>query len=119
MSCLWPHCAAFAFGHRRATAAWFARAVRPEAASARAPVFQAFCAPALPSKVSPPLRALSRRASSVTVASELIGGLVSRKVSAMRPRPNASTNHKVSTGLRRAALLSGGAFGRSRCALYQ
>ena len=111
VSCLWPYCAAFASGHRRASVAWSARAVRPAAASARAPVFQAFCDPALPSEVCPPLRTLSRRASAVTVASELMGRLVSREVGAVRPRPNPNTNQKVSTRLRRAALLSGCAFG--------
>ena len=111
MSRFWRHRAAHAFDHRRASVARSARAVRPLAASARDPVFQALCAPALPGKVGTPLRALSRRTSSAAAASELIGRLVSRKVRAMRPRPNPNTNQKVSTHLRRALSLPSCAFG--------
>jgi len=99
MSRFWQHCISHAFGHRRVPVAWSARAVRPAAASARAPVFQAFCAPALPGKVGPPPCALSRRATAVTVASELSSTRVSRKVDAMRPSPNPNTRQKVSTRL--------------------
>ena len=109
---VWQHCAVPAFGHRRASVARSARAVRPAplAASARASVFQAFCAPAMPGKVSTPLRALSPRALLVVVAPELIGLLVSRKVSVMRPSPNLNTSHKVSTRLRCTAVLPSCAF---------
>jgi len=113
MSPLWQHCVGHAFGHRRASVISSARAVRPAslAASARASVLQGFCDPALPGKVSAPLSALSRRASAVGVGPELIGGLVSRKVSAMRPSPNPNTRQKVSTRQRRAFGLPSCAFG--------
>jgi len=111
MSRLWQHYTRHAFVHRRASAAWSARAVRPAAASARAPVFQGVCAPALPGKVGPPPRAPGRRATAVTVASELIGTRVSRKVDAMRPSPNPNTRQKVSTRLPPAFGLPSCAFG--------
>ena len=120
MGRLWQHCAAHAFGQRRASVLSSARAVRPAslAASGRASVFQGFCDPALPGEVCAPLSALSRRASPVVVAPELIGRLVSRKVGAMRPSPNPSTRQKVSTLLRRAAVQPGCAFGSvSACPL--
>ena len=111
MSRLWLPCTALTFGHRRASVAWSARAVRPAslAAGARPSVFQGFCDPARPGKVSAPLSAFSRQASPVVVAPELIGGLVSRKVEAMRLSPNSNTRRKVSTRLRLA-------FGLPSCA---
>ena len=111
MSRPWQHCAGHTLGHRRASVAWSARAVRPSAASARATVFQGFCAPALPGKVSALLSAFSRRASPVIGAPELISLLVSRKVGAMRPIPNPNTRYKVSTRVRCAAVQPGCAFG--------
>ena len=96
MSRLWPHCAAFSFGHRRASVAWSARAVRPAAASARASVFRGLGASADNCNVLEPWRSSSGRVSLVTVAPELISRSVSRKVAAMRSSPNSNTNHKVS-----------------------
>ena len=108
MNRLWQHCAALAFGHRRASVVSSAWAVRPAslAAGARASVFQGFCDPALPGKVCAPLSALSRRASPVVVAPELIGRLVSRKVAAMRPSPEhkAESLHTLASRLRLAQL---------------
>ena len=54
MNRFWRHCAVRAHGHRRASVTSSARAARPAslAASTRPPVFQAFCAPALPGEVS-------------------------------------------------------------------
>ena len=113
MSSLWQHCGAFAFGQRRVLVLSSARAVRPAslAAGARASVFQGFCDPALPGKVSAPLSALKRRASPVAVAPELIGRLVSRKVGAMRPSTNPNTRQEVSTRQRHAFGLPSCAFG--------
>ena len=111
MSRLWQHYTCHVFVHRRASVAWSARAVRPAAASARAPVFRAFCAPALPGNVGSPSHALSRRAATVTVASKLIGIRVSRKVEAMSPIPNPNTRQNVSTRLPRAFGFPSCAFG--------
>jgi len=111
MSRLWQHYTCHAFVHRRASVAWSARAVRPAAASARAPVFQAFYDPALPSKVGSPLRAFNRQATAVTVASELISIRVSRKVDAMRPSSKPNTRQKFSTRLPCAFGLPSCAFG--------
>ena len=112
MNRFWRHCAVRAHGHRRASVTSSARAARPAslAASARPPVFQGFCAPALPGEVCAPLHTIYRRASLVVVVPELIGLLVSRKVGAMRPSPNPTTRQKVSTRLRRASRLPGCAF---------
>ena len=112
MNRLWQPRTALAFSQRRASVLSSAWAVRPAslAASARASVFQGFCDPALPGKVGAPLSALSRRASPVVVAPELIGRLVSRKVGGMRPSNNPNTRQKVSTRLRRAAVQPGCAF---------
>ena len=113
MNRLWQHCIAFAFGQRRASVLSSAWAVRPAslAASARTSVFQGLFDPALPGKVCVPLSVLSRRASPVGVAPELIGRLVSRKVGSMRPSPNPNTRQKVSTRQRRAFGLPSYAFG--------
>ena len=111
MSRLWQHYTCRAVVHRPASVAWSAQAVRPAAASARAPVFQGLCAPALPGDVGSPSHALRRRAATITVASKLIGIRISRKVEAMRPSPNPNTRLKVSTRLPRAFGLPSCAFG--------
>ena len=113
MNLLWQYCTALAFGNRRVSVVSSAWAVRPAslAASARASVFQGFCDPPLPGKVSAPLSAFSRRASPVVVAPELIGRFVSRKVRAMRPSTNPNTRQEVSTRQRRAFGLPSCAFG--------
>ena len=112
MSCLWQHCAALAYGQRRASVVPSAWAVRPAslAASARAPVFQGLGRPAQNCNVLEPWRSSDGRVSLVIVAPELIARSVSRKVDAMRPRPNPNTRQKVSTCVRRASSLPGCAF---------
>jgi len=108
----WQPCVALAFGHRRASGASSAWAVRPAslAASARAPVFQGLGASAQNCNILEPLRSFSGQVSHVTVAPELIARSVSRKVGAMRPSPNPKPECKVSIGLRRAAFQPGCAF---------
>ena len=100
----WRPCVALAFGHRRASDASSAWAVRPAslAASARAPVFQGLGASAQNCNILEPLRSFSGQVSHVTVAPELIARSVSRKVGAMRPSPNPKPESKVAMGLRRA-----------------
>ena len=112
MNRLWQHCAALAFGQRRASVASSARAVRPAtlAASARASVFQGLGRSAQNCNVLEPWWSSTSRVSLVTVAPELIARPVSRKVDAMRPSPNPRAESEVSIGLRRTALQPGCAF---------
>ena len=109
----WQPCAALAFGHRRASVASTAWAVRPAslAASARVPVFQSLGASAQNCNILEPLRSLGDRVSHVTVAPELIARFVSRKVGAMRPSPNSNTNQKVSIRPGRAMWQASCSFG--------
>jgi len=111
MSRPWQYCAGHAFGHRRASVAWSARAVRPAAASARALVLQSLGASAKNCNVLEPWQSSSGRASLIASPPELIGRSVSSKVGAMRSSPNSNTNHRVSIRLHRAALQSGCASG--------
>ena len=111
MSRLWQHCAALAFGQRRASVVPSARTVRPASltASARAPVFQGLGRAAQNCNVLEPWRS-SGGSVSLVVAPELIARSVSRKVGAMRPSPNLKAESNVSIGLRRTAFQPGCAF---------
>ena len=112
MSPLWQHSDAHAFSRRRVSVLSSAWAVRPAslAASVRASVSR-LCDPSLPGRSMCTAERTSRRASPVGVAPELIGGLVSRKVDAMRQSPNSNTRQKVFTRLRLAFGLPSCAFG--------
>ena len=82
MSGLLQHCIVRAFGQRRASVAWSARAVRPAAASARAPVFQGLGASAENCNVVEPWQSSCGLALLIAGAPELIGRSVSSKVGA-------------------------------------